>query len=199
MMSLRSKRKSNQDPQLQLEHSFLPRVGMFTRNCGSSLPNIINIDDEDDDDDLLIYSPSQVSSASQVNTMGLFPIPSSRVTVTEDDLELRLGFRVHSESAENRSHTVNGVGEPPRPWKVVKTKFGVPSSSRQHVQEVDEIKLRCTICMDTMKEETSTLCGHLFCMSCITTAIRVQNRCPTCRKELFIGNIHRIYLPGSQS
>lgn len=53
----------------------------------------------------------------------------------------------------------------------------------------------CAICLDPLMEETSTLCGHIFCKECIVTAIRVQRKCPTCRHDLTINSIHRVYLP----
>ncbi|CAA6664072.1 unnamed protein product [Spirodela intermedia] len=55
--------------------------------------------------------------------------------------------------------------------------------------------LKCAICWGPMAEETTTTCGHVFCKQCIGAAIRVQKRCPTCRKSLTMRNIHRIYLP----
>ncbi|XP_024359581.1 uncharacterized protein [Physcomitrium patens] len=55
-------------------------------------------------------------------------------------------------------------------------------------------KFKCAICMDTMKEETSTICGHIFCQSCIQGAINAQKRCPTCRRKLTMKNVHRIYI-----
>ncbi|KAH7432957.1 hypothetical protein KP509_07G047800 [Ceratopteris richardii] len=42
--------------------------------------------------------------------------------------------------------------------------------------------LTCAICMDTMKEETSTVCGHVFCRLCILQAIKRHRKCPTCRQ-----------------
>lgn len=57
-----------------------------------------------------------------------------------------------------------------------------------------EPKLICAICMDTMEEETSTICGHIFCRKCIVEAMKMQKKCPTCRKRLANSQIHRIYL-----
>eukprot|EP00850_Spirogloea_muscicola_P024993 SM001924S05197 [mRNA] locus=s1924:798:1771:- [translate_table: standard] len=65
-----------------------------------------------------------------------------------------------------------------------------PSPSR-------ELSLTCAVCMDTMKEESSTVCGHIFCKACILDAIRAQHRCPTCRRRLAPNQVHRIYLSSS--
>lgn len=62
---------------------------------------------------------------------------------------------------------------------------------------VKEMKLSCAICMDNMKEETTTICGHVFCKKCIVRAIEVHKQCPSCRKKLTMKNIHRIYISSS--
>jgi late competence protein required for DNA uptake (superfamily II DNA/RNA helicase) len=69
----------------------------------------------------------------------------------------------------------------------------LPPASPVEEKEEDN-RLKCAICMDTMQEETSTICGHLFCQSCIQGAIKTQKKCPTCRKKLTMKNIHRIYI-----
>lgn len=53
----------------------------------------------------------------------------------------------------------------------------------------------CAVCWSPLKEETSTVCGHIFCLECIRTAIKAQKKCPTCRRKLNRRNIHRVYLP----
>ncbi|XP_024361041.1 uncharacterized protein [Physcomitrium patens] len=58
----------------------------------------------------------------------------------------------------------------------------------------EEPKLKCPICADVMKAETSTICGHIFCQACIQSAIKAQKKCPTCRKKLTLKSIHRIYI-----
>ncbi|XP_022935007.1 uncharacterized protein LOC111441975 [Cucurbita moschata] len=55
--------------------------------------------------------------------------------------------------------------------------------------------LRCAICIEALVEETTTKCGHVFCKSCIETAIATQHRCPICRRKLRKRDIIRIYLP----
>lgn len=55
----------------------------------------------------------------------------------------------------------------------------------------------CPICMDNLSNNAiaSTLCGHIFCMSCIKTAIRANGkRCPTCRKALKGVGYHQLFL-----
>ncbi|KAF3794160.1 E3 ubiquitin-protein ligase [Nymphaea thermarum] len=83
---------------------------------------------------------------------------------------------------------------------------GVASTSKRrnvganvHSKSVDtapkEVTFTCAVCMGTLTEPMSTICGHIFCKTCIKTSIDVQKKCPTCRRKLTHSNIHRIYLP----
>ncbi|XP_072965186.1 uncharacterized protein [Typha angustifolia] len=53
----------------------------------------------------------------------------------------------------------------------------------------------CPVCMNTLVEASSTICGHIFCQSCIKASIQAQKKCPTCRRKLTMNNFHRVYLP----
>ncbi|XP_010927696.1 E3 ubiquitin-protein ligase complex slx8-rfp subunit slx8 [Elaeis guineensis] len=53
----------------------------------------------------------------------------------------------------------------------------------------------CPICMSPLVEASSTICGHIFCQSCIKASIKAQKKCPTCRRKLTMNNFHRVYLP----
>jgi len=54
--------------------------------------------------------------------------------------------------------------------------------------------LQCIICMEPMKNITSTHCGHLFCHTCLMEALiageqqgeggKMNSRCPVCRKRV---------------
>uniref|UniRef100_A0A1D1Y5D4 Putative E3 ubiquitin-protein ligase bre1 n=1 Tax=Anthurium amnicola TaxID=1678845 RepID=A0A1D1Y5D4_9ARAE len=168
---------------------------MLANNFVRGYPtNFITIDD--DDDDVQIYSPGPSRE-----TIRFFPRSSSWVPVlTEEDLELRLGlgahFRHSGNSARGAKVPEDGCHDQ-QAWKYGKDCGQVSSS--YWTPDVREVKLRCAICMDTMKEETSTVCGHIFCKPCITDAVLFQKKCPACRAKLSIQNIHRIYLPGATS
>ncbi|KAH0462111.1 hypothetical protein IEQ34_009686 [Dendrobium chrysotoxum] len=58
-----------------------------------------------------------------------------------------------------------------------------------------EHNISCPVCLGTLNEPSTTTCGHLFCRSCIETAILKQKKCPTCRRKLTKRNFHRVYLP----
>ncbi|WJX16985.1 hypothetical protein P8452_06955 [Trifolium repens] len=55
----------------------------------------------------------------------------------------------------------------------------------------------CPICMDPLVEEMSTRCGHIFCKKCITIAIASKSTCPTCRKNVSMKQLIRVFLSSS--
>ena len=66
---------------------------------------------------------------------------------------------------------------------------------------VNETVMTCAICMDDFdqikkarRQLTSTTCGHVFCNPCITSSIRSQAKCPTCRKKLTKKSLHPLFL-----
>ncbi|KAL6967998.1 hypothetical protein U1Q18_033801 [Sarracenia purpurea var. burkii] len=61
-----------------------------------------------------------------------------------------------------------------------------------------EPTFNCPVCMGPLIEETSTKCGHIFCKSCIKTAIAAQGKCPTCRRKVTMKTTHRVYLPAAK-
>ncbi|XP_019708540.1 uncharacterized protein [Elaeis guineensis] len=58
-----------------------------------------------------------------------------------------------------------------------------------------EPSFTCPICLSTLTEACSTICGHVFCQRCIKASVQAQKKCPTCRRKLTINNFHRVYLP----
>ncbi|KAF7845584.1 E3 ubiquitin-protein ligase RNF4-like [Senna tora] len=78
---------------------------------------------------------------------------------------------------------------------------GCSSSMRENVGNLPEPPkdpvFNCPICMGPLVEEMSTRCGHIFCKNCIKAAIKVQNKCPTCRKKVTMKELIRVFLPSS--
>lgn len=171
-----------------------------------------------------IFGPAGIRpSSSRISVQSRNGVSRRAVRVPpikEEDLELRLGLggtpahvsvrqmpSVRSVCVEHIRFqpitlvppivpiNISDDGEEDVPKCVKKRKHGHPSSSNDLPVEAKEVKLTCAICMDSMKEETSTICGHIFCRKCITSAIQFQKKCPTCRRKLSMHNIHRIFLP----
>lgn len=201
MNRLRSKR--NHILELRLGQSEPEKEATLAsnRNRGTNAPIVV-----DDDDDVVVSSPRSFalarSSASQ---------RSSRApVVNEEDLELRLGLTVTAvtgrTSADRNPRRRHGRVPPDKPIVLCddaveadqscskKKKTGKQLINDVQSDESKELKLTCSICISTMEEETSTVCGHIFCKKCITNAINVWKRCPTCRKKLTTSHIHRIYI-----
>ncbi|XP_076818303.1 E3 ubiquitin-protein ligase RNF4-like isoform X2 [Clavelina lepadiformis] len=64
------------------------------------------------------------------------------------------------------------------------------------------LKLNCPVCLEPLhsviragRKICSTVCGHIFCRSCIKQAVRTCKKCPTCRKKLTEKGFHDIFLP----
>jgi len=64
-----------------------------------------------------------------------------------------------------------------------------------------ESRIRCPVCLDSLPRITSTgrtmmstVCGHIFCSSCLPVCIRTSGRCPTCRKVLRPNQMHPIFI-----
>ncbi|XP_034481365.1 uncharacterized protein LOC117787032 isoform X2 [Drosophila innubila] len=55
---------------------------------------------------------------------------------------------------------------------------------------------RCPVCWNCVRQRkpASTLCGHVFCSSCIKTALRTTCKCPVCQRLMTTRQILRIYI-----
>ncbi|XP_072989492.1 uncharacterized protein [Typha latifolia] len=60
---------------------------------------------------------------------------------------------------------------------------------------LEEPSFTCPVCKNKLVAASSTICGHIFCESCITASIKTQKKCPTCRRKLRKNSVHRVYLP----
>ncbi|XP_035675264.1 E3 ubiquitin-protein ligase RNF4-like [Branchiostoma floridae] len=61
--------------------------------------------------------------------------------------------------------------------------------------------ISCPVCLDderqirvTGRRLMSTVCGHVFCESCLKEALQTQKKCPNCRKKLTVKQIHPIFI-----
>lgn len=43
---------------------------------------------------------------------------------------------------------------------------------------------KCPLCLDVRSNATSTICGHIFCWSCIHECVLSTSECPICRESL---------------
>lgn len=43
---------------------------------------------------------------------------------------------------------------------------------------------KCTLCLEEMKDPSTTTCGHVFCWICIQDWIKEKTECPLCRQSI---------------
>lgn len=60
----------------------------------------------------------------------------------------------------------------------------------------DPLPYKCPVCWKFVHQHqpTSTACGHVFCRSCIKTALQATNKCPVCQKLMTLRQVFRIYI-----
>ncbi|KAI8986654.1 hypothetical protein BD414DRAFT_415840 [Trametes punicea] len=54
--------------------------------------------------------------------------------------------------------------------------------------------LNCPVCIEPTSTPTATSCGHVFCSSCIRRALRVERKCPVCRRNAIPAELRRLFL-----
>jgi hypothetical protein len=57
----------------------------------------------------------------------------------------------------------------------------------------------CGICLEhmgagTSRQMWSATCGHIYCGGCLKSAVKATRKCPTCRKNLTVKQIHQVFL-----
>ncbi|KAI6021058.1 hypothetical protein EDC04DRAFT_387320 [Pisolithus marmoratus] len=59
----------------------------------------------------------------------------------------------------------------------------------------NEIHLHCRVCnRDPCEDMTATICGHIFCNSCITQAVVSKSECPVCKSATLLYCLFRLDL-----
>ncbi|XP_023178221.2 uncharacterized protein LOC111604401 isoform X2 [Drosophila hydei] len=55
---------------------------------------------------------------------------------------------------------------------------------------------KCPVCLKCVhhRKPASTVCGHVFCSSCIKTALRATCKCPVCQRLITARQIFRIFI-----
>lgn len=67
---------------------------------------------------------------------------------------------------------------------------------KQRTQSNQTKKITCAICLEQpfKNRPSATVCGHVFCNSCIKAAIERHNKCPMCNKKLSLKQVQPLYV-----
>eukprot|EP00262_Sarcandra_glabra_P004190 TRINITY_DN1516_c0_g4_i1.p1 TRINITY_DN1516_c0_g4~~TRINITY_DN1516_c0_g4_i1.p1 ORF type:complete len:221 (+),score=24.95 TRINITY_DN1516_c0_g4_i1:228-890(+) len=169
------------------------------------------IDVETIDDDVMISSPRSFIEARNQSRRN-----HTDTVVLDEDVEVQRGYSVgiaeepitrlalnsynkrernsSSKTLTNCDLYINLEGNPYAKGKDIMNRSPEPQKATPK-----EPIFSCAVCMGPLVTEMSTICGHIFCKKCIMAAILAQKKCPTCRRDLTMKQIHRIYLPTSSS
>lgn len=65
------------------------------------------------------------------------------------------------------------------------------TSDSSAVEETETNK--CMLCLDVVRDITTTVCGHMFCWKCIIDWCTVKSECPACREICPPSRVVRLY------
>ncbi|XP_034486212.1 homeobox protein 5 [Drosophila innubila] len=71
-----------------------------------------------------------------------------------------------------------------------------PKRSQEAHNISSEDVYKCPVCLENVRqrEPCTTRCGHIFCKSCLTSAVQSTHKCPLCNKKITQRQLLRIYL-----
>ncbi|KYQ99915.1 hypothetical protein DLAC_03883 [Tieghemostelium lacteum] len=70
------------------------------------------------------------------------------------------------------------------------------NNTLSEIDTINEIakKPECPICFEKMVVMSATTCGHVFCSSCINSALKRRKLCPVCNHKLNVKSVHPLFL-----
>ncbi|QIX00046.1 hypothetical protein AMS68_005563 [Peltaster fructicola] len=92
----------------------------------------------------------------------------------------------HKTNSADQKHHLATITHTPLP----------PSGTRYDLEDTEIMQWipegqqrKCTLCLEAMKDPSSTTCGHTFCWTCITDWLREQPMCPLCRQSALVQHV----------
>ena len=144
---------------------------------------INEIENPDEDDGIVILSAKQstLSSASTNLKRTVIPVDSVEVELKATKVAKTAPINVESRPCTDRNITK------PKPILII-------SPAEPASPNPTQPSRKCPVCLCPIAEPTSTHCGHLFCLECITVAVQGRKECPVCRQKLSSRSYHRVYI-----
>jgi len=134
-------------------------------------------------EDISFNITNAISNSMRHDGSNLPPVSPPR---RNNDLEITIDL---TDSPVTASSPPDEISPTPNPGEI--SHSALPGESR----------IRCPVCLDGLPRITSTgrsmmstVCGHIFCSSCLPVCIRTNGRCPTCRKVLRPNQMHPIFI-----
>ncbi|XP_016962807.1 uncharacterized protein LOC108033114 [Drosophila biarmipes] len=88
--------------------------------------------------------------------------------------------------AKSSRRSADGI----EPRAIIDLTVEIDPHIRQLAEENEDLYM-CPICYEAPEEPVATMCGHIFCHSCLVSELQPFNRCPMCRK--LVPSYFRIY------
>ncbi|KAL8160600.1 hypothetical protein V2J09_002137, partial [Rumex salicifolius] len=174
-------------------------------------PQIVPIDVDVIDDDVILSSPRSFAEAKKNSRR-------SRGGVLVVDLDAGSWINkscnviCNAETSSSHLNDRNMNSRAPRHQQVINLESRTANLRERGGRHQEQVALpppppptpkepvfSCPVCIGPLVEEVSTKCGHIFCKACITTAIAVQKKCPTCRSKMTMKDTIRVFLPKARS
>uniref|UniRef100_A0A7S0M3H0 RING-type domain-containing protein n=1 Tax=Cryptomonas curvata TaxID=233186 RepID=A0A7S0M3H0_9CRYP len=70
-----------------------------------------------------------------------------------------------------------------------------PKQTEPKAKRAKTTWMECVVCLEPIKQPSSTKCGHIFCDGCIRKWLEASKRlCPACRKPVNPKDLRRLFL-----
>ncbi|XP_065088147.1 E3 ubiquitin-protein ligase RNF4-like [Ochlerotatus camptorhynchus] len=71
-----------------------------------------------------------------------------------------------------------------------------PSPPRKRTDDPQPVPVTCPICFESVfdQQAASTICGHLFCHSCIIQEVVIRPKCPMCKRTVNLSQVIPIFI-----
>jgi len=132
------------------------------------------------------HSPLGASHASEAPSVALSSILASTLSPQEQNIPFQFSDSIFEETLSDDGMEADAT------WD----SDNGPTPLLSSAPACNPIQLlHCRLCLrESCDDLTATMCGHIFCNSCITQSVVVNPRCPVCRAPTLLYSLFRIDL-----